>query len=181
MNPFRGECRFINIFSIAFSRALKTLSLAKIWGKPTAVFAPIGEKCWRIIPWEKNSDDFVFDQQFIVQSVHFGFRLGDIPVPTRYEKVSSSINFRRSVVYGVSTLWTLVRWLFHRGKSCDALSSNHALNPLRDFCGGRWPSLIFAITPSLGWLGGVGNPLALVSRRPGRRHGAIHFALDEDG
>src|SRR5262245_31563409 len=36
------------------------------------------------IPFERNSDDFVFDTQFLVQAVHFGFRLGDIPVPVRY-------------------------------------------------------------------------------------------------
>ncbi len=68
------------------------------------------------IDLKKNSDDFVFDQQFIVQAVHFGFRLGDVPVPTRYERTSSSISFRRSAVYGLSTLWTLFRWILHRWK-----------------------------------------------------------------
>jgi glycosyltransferase involved in cell wall biosynthesis len=66
------------------------------------------------IPWENNSDDFVFDQQFIIQARHFGFRMGDVPVPTRYAYDSSSINFRRSAVYGLSTLWTLLRWVLHR-------------------------------------------------------------------
>lgn len=66
------------------------------------------------IPWEKNSDDFVFDQQMIIQACHFGFRMGDVPVPAKYEKISSSINFRRSVVYGCETLWTLFRWLLHK-------------------------------------------------------------------
>jgi glycosyltransferase involved in cell wall biosynthesis len=56
------------------------------------------------IPFEKNSDDFVFDTQFLVQAVHFGFRLGDIPVPVRYFDEASSINFRRSLKYGISTL-----------------------------------------------------------------------------
>jgi hypothetical protein len=70
----------------------------------------------RALPWDRNSDDFVFDQQFIAQAVHFGFRLGDVPVPTRYERTSSSINFRRSAVYGLETLWTLARYLLHRWK-----------------------------------------------------------------
>jgi glycosyltransferase involved in cell wall biosynthesis len=56
------------------------------------------------IPFERNSDDFVFDTQLLVQAVRFGFRLGDIPVPVRYFDEASSINFRRSVVYGLSTL-----------------------------------------------------------------------------
>ena len=56
------------------------------------------------MPFERNSDDFVFDSQFLVQAVHFGFRLGDIPVPVRYFKEASSINFTRSCRYGVLAL-----------------------------------------------------------------------------
>jgi glycosyltransferase involved in cell wall biosynthesis len=66
------------------------------------------------IPWERNSDDFVFDTQFLVQAVHFGFRIGDIPVPVRYMKEASTINFRRSVQYGLGTLGTLAQWTLHR-------------------------------------------------------------------
>lgn len=56
------------------------------------------------VPYEVNSDDFVFDSQFLAQVVHFGFNLGDIPVPVRYFDEASSINFRRSVRYGLTTL-----------------------------------------------------------------------------
>ena len=66
------------------------------------------------IPWQDNSDDFVFDSQFLVQAVHFGFRIGDIPVPVRYMKEASSISFRRSVTYGLGTLGVLARWTLHR-------------------------------------------------------------------
>jgi glycosyltransferase involved in cell wall biosynthesis len=66
------------------------------------------------IPWDLNSDDFVFDTQFLVQSVHFGFRLGDVPVPVRYMKEASSINFKRSTTYGVMTLWTLIERALHQ-------------------------------------------------------------------
>ena len=66
------------------------------------------------IPWARNSDDFVFDSQFLVQAVHFGFRIGDIPVPVRYMKEASSISFRRSVTYGLGTLGVLAQWTLHR-------------------------------------------------------------------
>ncbi len=59
------------------------------------------------VPFMGNSDDFVFDTQFLVQCVHFGFKLGDVPVPVRYFKEASSINFRRSVRYGNATLLTI--------------------------------------------------------------------------
>src|SRR5947199_4939356 len=64
------------------------------------------------IPFERNSDDFVFDTQFLVQAVHFGFRLGDIPVPVRYFDEASQINFRRSTKYGIQTVNTVAKyWL----------------------------------------------------------------------
>jgi glycosyltransferase involved in cell wall biosynthesis len=66
------------------------------------------------IPFEMNSDDFVFDTQFLVQAVHFGFRLGDVPVPVRYFKEASQINFRRSTKYGVETLAIVGRFWLHR-------------------------------------------------------------------
>lgn len=56
------------------------------------------------IPWENNSDDFVFDTQFLVQAIYFGFTLAEIPVPVRYFDEASSINFRRSLEYGLLTL-----------------------------------------------------------------------------
>ena len=59
------------------------------------------------VPFERNSDDFVFDTQFLVQAVHFGFRLGDVPVPVRYFDEASQINFRRSTKYGLQTLLTV--------------------------------------------------------------------------
>ena len=66
------------------------------------------------IPFERNCDDFVFDTQFLVQAVHFGFRLGDVPVPVRYFDEASSINFRRSLRYGLSTLGVVGRYWLNR-------------------------------------------------------------------
>lgn len=56
------------------------------------------------LPLEENDDDFVFDNQMLVQCVHFGFRIAEVTCPTRYEDASSSINFWRSVVYGLGVL-----------------------------------------------------------------------------
>ncbi len=66
------------------------------------------------IPWENNSDDFVFDTQVLVQCVALGFRIGEIPVPVRYHDTSSSINFQRSITYGLRTLQTVGCYLLHR-------------------------------------------------------------------
>lgn len=68
------------------------------------------------IPWRKNTDDFAFDSQFLAQTVYFGFKLGDVPVPVRYFEEASSINFKRCVKYGLTTLWVLLQfWLAKLG------------------------------------------------------------------
>ena len=56
------------------------------------------------LPFDRFSDDFVFDSQFLVSAVDAGFRLGEIPVPVRYMPEASSIDFKRSVRYGLGTL-----------------------------------------------------------------------------
>jgi glycosyltransferase involved in cell wall biosynthesis len=68
------------------------------------------------IPYPLNSDDFVFDQELIAQVVAAGMgdRIGEIAVPTRYFAEASSVGFRRSVVYGLSTLRVVARFLLHR-------------------------------------------------------------------
>ncbi|MFM1917807.1 MAG: hypothetical protein RJB01_1322, partial [Actinomycetota bacterium] len=60
-----------------------------------------------VIPFEENSDDFAFDQELLIQAVHCGLVLGDIPVPVRYFPEASSINWRRSMRYGADTLATM--------------------------------------------------------------------------
>jgi glycosyltransferase involved in cell wall biosynthesis len=66
------------------------------------------------VPFLTNSDDFVFDTQFLVQCVHFGFKLGDVPVPVRYFAEASSIDFARSSRYGLATLATLGQFWIQR-------------------------------------------------------------------
>jgi glycosyltransferase involved in cell wall biosynthesis len=67
------------------------------------------------IPFVLNSDDFVFDQELIAQVVAAGgLHIGEIAVPTRYFAEASSVGFRRSVVYGLSTLRVVARFLLHR-------------------------------------------------------------------
>ena len=68
------------------------------------------------IPYQLNSNDFVFDQELIAQVVAAGMgrRIGEIAVPTRYFDEASSVGFRRSVVYGTSTLRVVARYLLHR-------------------------------------------------------------------
>jgi glycosyltransferase involved in cell wall biosynthesis len=66
------------------------------------------------LPLEENSDDFVFDAQMLAQCLYFGFRVGELSCPTRYEPESSSIGWRRSIAYGFGVLGVTAR--FELGK-----------------------------------------------------------------
>jgi len=66
------------------------------------------------LPLEANSDDFVFDNEMLAQAVYFGFPIGEISCPTKYFKDASSINFRRSVMYGFGVLSTSLKFLLQR-------------------------------------------------------------------
>jgi len=66
------------------------------------------------IPFEKNSDDFVFDSELLVQAAFHGFRIGDAPMPVRYFAEASSIDFAGSLKYGLKTLWVLTRYLLQK-------------------------------------------------------------------
>ena len=62
------------------------------------------------LPLEKNSNDFVFDNQMLAQVIWFGYRIGELSCPTKYFEDASSINFRRSVAYGLGVLKTSVQF-----------------------------------------------------------------------
>ena len=66
------------------------------------------------LPLLENSDDFVFDNQMLAQCVHFGFRIGEVSCPTKYFEDASSINFRRSVKYGLGVLSTTLQFALQR-------------------------------------------------------------------
>jgi glycosyltransferase involved in cell wall biosynthesis len=66
------------------------------------------------LPLQKNSDDFVFDNQILLQAHYFGFRLSEVTCPTAYFEEASSINFRRSVQYGLGCMWNALLFTLAR-------------------------------------------------------------------
>ena len=65
------------------------------------------------LPFDRNSDDFVFDNQIIAQAVKFGANIGELSCPTRYAADSSSISFGASVRYGLGVLRTSAQYRLH--------------------------------------------------------------------
>jgi len=66
------------------------------------------------IPFKKNSDGFVFDSEFLIQAAFFKFRIGEVPVPVRYFREASSIDFLNSLIYGMKTIVTLGKYILHK-------------------------------------------------------------------
>jgi glycosyltransferase involved in cell wall biosynthesis len=67
------------------------------------------------LPLERNSNDFLFDNQMLSQIIYLGFRVGEISCPAAYFPEASSINFRRSVIYGLGVLRTSMQFRLARG------------------------------------------------------------------
>ena len=62
------------------------------------------------INWEQNSDDFIFDNQFLSQVIYKGFRIGELTCPARYFPEASSINFIRSLKYGFGCIYIALKF-----------------------------------------------------------------------
>jgi len=64
----------------------------------------------------ENSNDFIFDTQIIAQGMACNLFFEEVPIVTRYFPEASSINFSRSIQYGIGILWTLLFYFLHRNK-----------------------------------------------------------------
>jgi len=101
-----------------FNRVLTALQNVLVGSKLSEFhtgYRAFSRRVLQTLPLAANSDDFVFDNQMLVQAIAFGQRVGEISCPTKYFADASEINFRRSVVYGFGVLRTgliyrLWRW-----------------------------------------------------------------------
>ena len=87
------------------------------------------------LPLLENSDDFVFDNQMLAQCVRFGFRIGEVSCPTKYFEEASSINFRRSVKYGLGVVGTTLQFALEQaglGRSAIFSEKGRTLGSVAD-------------------------------------------------
>jgi hypothetical protein len=87
-------------------------------------FRAFSRKVLETLPLWENSDDFVFDNQMLAQAIYFGFAIGEVSCPTRYFEEASSINFPRSVKYGLGVVVTSVKFFLqkHGWAHCNIFS-----------------------------------------------------------
>ncbi len=77
------------------------------------------------LPLMENSDDFVFDNEMLAQAIYFGYSIGEVTCPAKYFEEASSINFSRSIKYGLGVLWTSIRFRLQQWR----LSKFRIFNP----------------------------------------------------
>lgn len=77
-------------------------------------YRAFSRKVLESIPFNLNSDDFIFDNEIIAQGIIRKFRFKEIPVVTRYFQDASSVSFFRSVTYGLGVIWTTLKYVMHK-------------------------------------------------------------------
>lgn len=77
-------------------------------------FRAYSGKVLKMIPYQRFSNDFVFDQQMAMSALNSNFRIGEIPIPTRYHEQASSIQFIKGTKFILETFWTIILYRFHK-------------------------------------------------------------------
>lgn len=110
----KGGMPFYKYVSNRFLTAAENVLLGIKLSEYHTGYRAFSRQVLETLPLEENSDDFVFDNQMLAQAAFFGFRIGEISCPTKYFPEASSINFRRSVIYGLGVLHTALQFRLHR-------------------------------------------------------------------
>ena len=109
-----NEMPLYKYISNRFLTIIENIILGQNLGDFHSGFRAYTRKVLETIPYKKNSNDFVFDTEFLAQAVFFGFKIGDIPIPCRYFEEASSINFLKSVKYGLQTLLVMAKYIIQK-------------------------------------------------------------------
>jgi glycosyltransferase involved in cell wall biosynthesis len=110
----KGGMPFYKYVANRFLTAFQNLFLGVKLSEYHTGFRAFSRELLMTLPLHENSDDFVFDNQMIAQAVMFGFNIGEISCPTKYFEEASSINFKRSVEYGLGVLATTGSFVAHK-------------------------------------------------------------------
>ncbi|MDR3111619.1 MAG: glycosyltransferase family 2 protein [Elusimicrobiota bacterium] len=112
----RGGMPFYKYLANRFLTIIENLTFGLNLGEYHTGYRAFSKKSLETIDFDRCSDDFVFDQHIVAQAAICELTVGDIPVPTKYFKESSSISLIRSFKYGFEVLWLCFRYVLHKWK-----------------------------------------------------------------
>jgi glycosyltransferase involved in cell wall biosynthesis len=110
VGALQGGMPLYKYISNRFLTAVQNLLLGYKLSEYHTGFRAFSRRVLEALPLEENSDDFVFDNETLAQTIYFNHQIGEISCPTKYFPEASSISFRRSVKYGLGVLWTSLRF-----------------------------------------------------------------------
>ncbi len=110
----KGKMPIYKILANKFLTTIENLVFGTKFSECHTGYRAYSRKFLETVPFLRNSNNFVFDTEIIAQAVYFKFKVAEIPVSTKYFKDASSVNFKVSVIYGINTLITLLKYLLHK-------------------------------------------------------------------
>lgn len=111
-----GGMPLYKFISNIFLTTVENLVLGQKLSEYHTGYRAYSRRFFETVPVMRNANDFVFDTEILAQAVYFKMRIAEIPVTTKYFTEASSVNFLNSAIYGLKTLWVLVKYILHRLK-----------------------------------------------------------------
>ena len=112
----KGGMPFYKYFSNRLLTIIENIAFGQNLGDFHSGFRAFKGKVLERINYHNNSDNFVFDTQFLAQAIYSGFKIGDVPIPARYFPEASSIGLYKSIKYGLGTLGVMIKYLLQRSR-----------------------------------------------------------------
>jgi glycosyltransferase involved in cell wall biosynthesis len=110
----RGGMPLYKYVSNRFLTLFENILLAKKLSEYHTGYRAFSRNVLETLPLEENSDDFLFDNQVLAQAAYFGFSIGEVSCPASYFPEASSIDFRRSLIYGLGVVRTSIQFRLNR-------------------------------------------------------------------
>ena len=113
-NPLQGGMPVYKYIANRFLTAFENVVLCSKLSEFHTGYRAFSREVLETVPLGENSDDFVFDNEMLAQILYFGYRIGELSCPAKYFEGASSINFRRSVKYGIGVIFTTLKFFLHK-------------------------------------------------------------------
>lgn len=110
----KGGMPFYKYVANRFLTLIQNILMGQKLSEYHTGYRVFSKQALQAINYQANSDDFVFDNQMLAQLCHKGFDIAEITCPTKYFKEASSINFSRSLKYGLGVLAVALNYFLHQ-------------------------------------------------------------------
>jgi len=114
MGAIKGGMPLYKYIANRFLTIFQNIVMRKNLSEYHTGFRAFSRKVLQSVPFEKNSDDFIFDNQMIAQIFYAGYEIAEVTCPTRYFEEASSINFKRSVIYGLGVIKVSLQYFLQK-------------------------------------------------------------------